>query len=197
MRLAIIGAGSVRCSVPVIASLGSYFGERPMEIALYDADSERLELFELFARVTFSTNKTPHGVSASANAADVLEGASKVVLQVDANCSLKEARLAGAKPPADVTERVSRTLERLLPDVHPEAQVISLLPAKVRVPLDYYYRLDWPAEPNEEEIRALPHQVMRWVRGEEYVFGVLKEFERSPFKKWLDDVNSATIVSEA
>lgn len=196
VKVAVIGAGSVRCSVPVLASLATYFGERPLEIALYDADEERLELFEMFARLVFAQNKNPHEVFASSDFIEVLEGASKVILQLDSNCAHKEARAGKHRVSSDPAKRVASTLERLKPLIADDALVVSLLPPDVQVSLGYYYRLDWPSDLDEDETRSLPHQVLRWIRGEEYLFDVYKRHERSPLKAWLDDPTTATIVSE-
>jgi len=192
-----LGAGSVRCGVPVLASLATYFGERPLEVALYDADPERLELFEMFAALAFAQNKNPHEVYASLDAAEVLEGASKVILQIDPNCALKEARASKSVIVHNEAKRVAATLDRLKPGIADDAQVISLLPKDIRVALPYYYRLDWPPELDEDETRSLPHQVLRWIRGEEYLFELLDHFDRSPLKAWLDDATTAVVVSES
>ncbi len=196
VKVAVIGAGSVRCSVPVLASLATYFGERPLEIALYDADAERLELFEMFARLVFAQNKNPHEITASSDYMDVLAGASKVILQLDSNCALKEARGGKHRVPSDPAKRVASTLERLKPLIADDALVVSLLPPEVPVTLGYYYRLEWPSHLDADETRSLPHQVLRWIRGEEYLYEILREHERSPLKAWLDDPTTATIVSE-
>ena len=44
----------------MIASLANYFGERPLDIVMFDADSERLDLFDRFARLTFSAMNSTH-----------------------------------------------------------------------------------------------------------------------------------------
>jgi hypothetical protein len=168
-----------------------------MEIALYDADEERLELFDMFARLAFSQNKTPHEVSASVDYSQVLDGASRVILQLDSNCAQKEARAGKHRVSADPAKRVSATLERLKPLIANDAVVVSLLPPEVAISLGYYYRLDWPCQLDEDETRSLPHQVLRWIRGEEYLFDIFKKHDRSPLKAWLDDPITATIVSES
>ncbi len=186
----------MRCSVPVIVTLATYFGERPVEIALYDADEERLELFDMLARIAFAQNKNPQEIASYLNPDEALDGASRVILGLDANCALKEARQANHLPHPDEAIRISETLARIMPGIHNEALVISLLPSDIIINLPYYYRLDWPREPNMDDVRSLPHQVMRWVRGEEYLFQVFEEHAHSPLKLWLDDPATAIIVSE-
>ena len=194
VRITILGAGSVRHGVPVIASLATYFGERPLDLALYDADEERLDLFDALARCAFLYNKNAHRVRASVDATEMLEDAEKVILQVDANCAWKEAKAKKLAKTSDGEKAISETLSRLLQSLPNEAQVISLQSEKVVIPLDYYYKLDWPNELTPDELRSTPHQVLRWVRGEEYLHEVFKEYARSPLKSWLDDITTATAV---
>lgn len=41
--------------------------------------------------------------------------------------------------------------------------------------------------PTEEEIRALPHDIMRFLRGDEYAYAFLREQASSPVKLWLQE----------
>jgi hypothetical protein len=195
-KIAILGAGSIRCGVPVIASLATYFGERPLSISLWDADAERLELFEMFAGLACVQNKNPHELSAVVDVAAALENAVRVILMLDPNCALLEAKKARASVSGNHSSWISATVERLVGLIPGEAQVMSLLPAEVRVSLPHYYRLDWPPDLEEDEARSMPHQVLRWIRGDEYMFEVFNQYDRSPLKTWLDDVTSATVISE-
>lgn len=195
VRLAILGAGSVRHGIPVFASLATYFGERPLDITLYDADEERLDLFDAFARCAFAFNKNRHRLRASTDAREMLDGADRVVLQIDENCARKEAKAAGFKSGPSSANAIEDSLGRLLNNLPNQIQVMSLEEAEVHIPLDYYYRLEWPDEPSVEEIRGIPHQVLRWLRGEEYLHEEFRRHASSPLKAWLDDVSTATIVS--
>lgn len=195
-RLAILGVGSLRCTVPVIGTLSCYFGERPLDICLYDADEERLDLFDAFARAAFAANENLHSVRATSDAREALEEVDRVILQVNDNCAVKEARLKRAPRVDAPFKRISATLARVLAGLESNALVLSLQSREVVVPLDHYYRLDWPKEIGPDERRALPHQVLRWIRSEEPMFELFKEFQKSPLKAWLDDPSLATIVSE-
>jgi hypothetical protein len=177
--------------------LATYFGERPLELRLYDADEERLDLFDRFARAAFLVNDTGHAVTAGTDPVEALEGAQRIILQVGENCARKEARASGASVATLESELISASLERLLEGREVYADVLSLEPREVRIPLSSYYRLDWPMEQDWETRMATPHQVLRWVRGEEQLYRVFEEYLNSPFKRWLDDVSVATAVSEA
>jgi hypothetical protein len=47
--------------------------------------------------------------------------------------------------------------------------------------------MDWPPHLSEGEKRAVPHQILRFLNGEEYVYALLREHADSPFKAWLND----------
>jgi len=191
-RLAILGAGSVRCSAPVIASLATYFGERPLEIQMYDSDMERLDLFDRFARLCFVMSKNGHGLTSTTDAAEALEDADRVVFQVGENCARKYLKERHRMGIADLGAEamIEQAVEEMLGSVPAEAEVLSLMNVKIAIPRSHYYRVEWPSEPTARERSALPHQVLRWIRGEEYTHDLFMEHEKSPLKKWLDDVDS-------
>jgi hypothetical protein len=196
VKLTIVGAASLRCGIPVVASLATYFGERPLEVSFYDADEERLELFSAFARKAFKFSDNPHTLRSSTDVLEMLEDADRVVLQLDENCARKENKASGFKPESSGAEEISAALGRFALGIPNQAGVISLLMPEVRIPLDYYYRLDWPGPIGLEEKRSIPHQLLRWIREEEYLHDIFREYERSPLKSWMDDVSTAIVVSE-
>jgi malate/lactate dehydrogenase len=111
VKLAVMGAGSVRCTVPVLATLATYFGERPLEVALYDADEERLDLFDRFARTIFVANNNQHTVTASAEYEEVAEGADKMILQVGPNCAAKQLKKDRGRQNIPADEALTATLD--------------------------------------------------------------------------------------
>jgi hypothetical protein len=195
VKLAVMGAGSVRCTVPVLATLATYFGERPLEVALYDADEERLDLFDRFARTIFVANNNQHTVTASAEYEEVAEGADKMILQVGPNCAAKQLKKDRGRQNIPADEALTATLDRILKDVFGDVQVVSLQGEDVAIPLPSYYRLDWPGSLSDDQRRALPHQVLRWIRAEDTLFELFRTYEHSPLKEWLEDAESAEYVS--
>jgi hypothetical protein len=192
--LTIVGAGSLRCCPAVIGSLASYYGERPLEVRLYDADEERLDLFDRLARVAFEDTSVEHAVRAFADAAEALEGARLVVLQLDVNCARKYLRGAGEPAPVDDTEAKRVAVESLMRLMPPDALLLSLLSREIPVAQDMYYRIDWPPPVDDDAKRAVPFQVLRWLRREDWIYELVDANERSPFKRWLDDPTSAEPV---
>lgn len=188
--LAVVGAGNVRCTPPVLAALAAYFGERPLEVVLFDPDPERLDLFDRLARTFFAFTKSVHTLQSTEDAHEALAEASRVIVQIDlhgASKALKMMRTGSARV-------YDRALPMLLSNLAPSAQVLSLLPSSVRLPVPEYRVLDWPPEVPEPERPAVPHQALRWIHGEEYPFEYFAAHEDSPLKNWLDDPASAPLA---
>ncbi len=180
LKLAVIGAGSIRCSPAVIASLANYYGERLLEVRLYDADEERLDLFDRFARVCFASGQAPHVVFSTPDIEEALECVDAALVQVGTNCARKFLEAKEGDP-------VPAAIASLLQPLPPSARVLSLFGERLVLPIENYDSIDWPAEPDEEVRRATPHQILRWIRQEEYMHEYLREFEHSPVKEWLDE----------
>lgn len=162
-RLTVLGAASLRFGPVVCGGLACYFGEQPLEIRFWDADLERLDLFDRFARYLFKLNKTPHLLMSTEDAKEALYGTDRVVIALDANCA--EHYLG---PEA----RVEDAMNALRPSIPDGAPVLDL------------WRADIP-EPSEDEERALPHQMLRYLRGDEYAYEFLNLQATSPVKLWL------------
>lgn len=194
LKLAVLGAGNLRCSVPVIASLASYFGERKLEVRFYDADEERLDLFDRFARIIFSANHAEHHVVSTSRAEEAMKGADRAILQVGANCAQKAMRLRST-PDLDVrSQRVSKHLRRILPDPDPATTFVSLQADSIEIPLWHYYTLEWPGEMSEGDETLVPHQVLRWIRADDYLYDIIKTHEQSPLKQWMEDPTCAVAI---
>jgi hypothetical protein len=196
VRLAVLGAGSVRCGPSVFSTLATFFGERPLEIRLYDSDPERLDLFDRFARLCFLVTKAPHSLLATEDPKEALADADRAILQVGDNCARKYLKATRRQGVASLTNAamVEQALDQMLEGVPAEVDVVSLQTGDVYVPLERYAALDWPSSPSEVERGAVPHQVLRWIHGEEYLHELLAEHERSPLKAWLNDPSSAPAV---
>jgi hypothetical protein len=194
-----LGIGNLRCGPTVVGGLASFFGERPIDVSLYDAEIDRLALFERFARVTFGANRTPHEIYATTDPAEALFEPDQVILCLDRNCAfriLREHDLASDLLPSH-TCALSQALERLLFERVGAATVLSMLPPEVRVPLDSYFRIAAPPEPTFEQRQALPHQILRWIKEDDMLYEFLAQAELSPVKVWLEDPSSAELVSES
>lgn len=190
--LALIGVGNVRCTPPVLATLASYFGERPLDIVLYDADAERLDLFDRLARTFLAFTKSTNLLAGTEDPDEALAVAERVIVQIDANCAARSIGKKVRPQPSHILE----ALPRLLSNVSPTAEVLSLLPADVIIPVPKYRQVDWPKAIRSQDEVAVPHQALRWIHGEEYPFEFFAEHEDSPLKLWLDDPASIPLSSQ-
>jgi hypothetical protein len=183
--LTVMGAGNVRCSPPVLASLATYFGERPLAIRLSDADAERLDVFDRLARLFFRETQSVHSLIATDDPAEALHGAGMVILQMDENCASKYlSRDEGG---------VQSALDRMQDAFADDAAVLSLQSPTVRLERRVWEVPDWPAQLEPDDDFAMRYQVLRWLQGEEYVTTYLIEHERSPLRRWLDDPTTARL----
>ena len=199
MRMAVLGAGSVRCSPRVIAALANYFGERPMEICLFDVDEERLELFSRYARVCFTVTRSQNLVFECADLDEAIEEVDLVIVQVGENCARKylasRPHLLGdlAIEQLDSAQAVASAAEDMVPArLIEQGRVLSLIkPGAPSVLHTCASLAEWPPPLADEERYKVPHQVLRWVRGEEFVTDWLAEHERTPLRGWLDEAIAA------
>lgn len=212
-----MGAGSVRAAPPVLATLAGYFGERELDIALYDADEERVDLADRLARALFLATKATHRLSAGTDAAQALAGADHVVFCLGENCALKflglrrmpahadlelpleldplaPASVRRTRPSAPVGEVTDATREALIRRATDRLMVLPGQSASVlwlvrgvSAPADRRVRaLEWPSELSSEERAAMPHRILRWIRGDEKLSDLLDPYRDSPLKDWLE-----------
>ncbi len=199
LKLTILGAGSVRCSVPVIASLATYFGERELAIRFSDADNERLDLFDRLARVCFIAMNSTHSLLSTTDMRESLEDSDLVIVQVGSNCARKYLRASRRQGIAELDDRsmIEQAVEALTAFIPNGATVLSLVDPEILLPKSQYYRLNWPEPIPDSDRSTIPHQVLRWVRGEDGVGDLLRKYEASPIKTWLDAPESGIPVSSS
>jgi hypothetical protein len=171
VKLCVLGAGSVRCMPGVIGSFATYFGERPLEIRFWDADEERVDLFDRFARLCFFVNKCSHRLLTTDDPDEALEDATRVVIAVGGNCARKMREVS-----------IVTAVAKLSPKISPSANVLSLVEDEGDWP-----HLSWPAQLSDAERMALPHRLLRYLHEDEYLHDFLKTYASTPFKSWLDD----------
>lgn len=80
IKVAVVGVGSLDRAIPLIASLATYFGERPLDIAFYHEDEERLDLVDRFARLCFLMTKATHGLMSTAIQEEALQDVDRIIL---------------------------------------------------------------------------------------------------------------------
>jgi hypothetical protein len=165
---------------------------------MYDADVERLDLFDRLARLCFIMTKNTHSLISTTDAGEASEEAERVILQVGENCARKYLKERHRMGIADLGAEamIEQAVDEMLGTVPTEAAVLSLQRPGITIGRSNFYRTDWLEEPTPADRQALPHQALRWVRGEEYTHEFLTQYERSPIKNWLDDVDSLERVEQ-
>ncbi len=196
MTLTILGAGNVLLAPQVVAALSNWLGER-LEITLYDADSERPDLLDRLARSFFQRNECEFGLRATDVLEESLEDCSRALIIWDEHCL---EILASPPKPRPLGSRFIPTTYAEFPE--PEAGDPYGEPAAdaLRV-LERYATLDFAtfegiAAPSGAEVLATPdpfpgpaefapHQVLRWIEGDDLPSHFLAQHADSPVLKWI------------
>ncbi len=195
-RIAVLGAGSIRCMPGISGSFAAFFGERPLEVRLFDSDPERLDLFDRFCRLLFRFNQAGHTLSSSLDPLEALDSAERVILCVGQHCAERYFRAVRRSGSATGSQfgLVEQVVEALAPSIPDKVELLSLLGEDVAVPFPHYRRLSWPPAPDATERAAIPHQILRFLNGEDYPHALLNEAGSSPVKAWLEDVESVPSI---
>lgn len=174
-RVAIIGVGNLPVLAPVLASVAQYFGERTLEVRLWDPSSERVDVAQCLAFRLFRAAGAMHKVYGDTNIADALAGASDVVSILDPDMLTRFSQVELA------LEQFRSRISVLLSE---DARVLSV--AGLPGPLPSSYVTSWPTVPEGAEHRLFPHQVLRWIREDEHPFEILAANEKTSLSDWLD-----------
>src|SRR2546423_8863972 len=140
-----------------------------------------------FARHSFQFTRATHEVLFRPDPVEALDGVDRVVLMVGRNCARKYLKVKFSESSGEQNGMITSALESILANAPPEADILSLERKSVIVPAPFFHRLDWPGEPEDEDLRWMPHQILRWIKGEEMIYKFLEAHEESPFKAWLED----------
>ena len=161
-----------------------------MRVSFWDADAERLDLFDRFARLCFRSAENEHALVSTEDPAEALDGAEMAICQVGRNCARKYVRRIGV----EVVEVALEKLGEMIPD---DADVLSLQRLEDEVPFERFYAGEWAVELTEEERRAWPHQILRFLNGEEYVHEFLRDYANRPLTSWLEDRSGAALIDRS
>ena len=85
--LALIGAGSVRCCPSVLASIAALSALEDLDIRLYDANQERLDLYFQLAGTIMDLSDREHDVFRRPVLEEALDKADVVILTLNEDCS--------------------------------------------------------------------------------------------------------------
>lgn len=206
--LGVLGIGSLRSGPAIVASLAGYFGESQLRVRFWDADAERLDLFERLATTCFDAERAPHELEALAEPEEAVEGADFVLLAHTENCARRFLVARGSKdfawplrtlppgdprleeddraPTKDRTSTMRAATRRLIACCGETVPVLCLAREPGLEARPMTVALGWPEDVTADERRVAPHRILRWIRGDEPVHALLSRYATSPIKRWLE-----------
>ena len=186
-KIAIIGCGSLRLGAPVIASVFAAKPPTGTVIHLTDPEPERLDLFERLARMLTSELKSETLILADDNSSEAIRGATHVALCF--GLGRKKARLSewessGASLTPELRELARAILlndifehinDRLAQSAEPMTLVNFVRPIQLTSQLlsKAARHVRGPELADEERVPKA-HEILRWIKGDEYVHDLLK-----------------------
>ncbi|MBL8088288.1 MAG: hypothetical protein JNM85_09515 [Chthonomonas sp.] len=209
IKITLLGAGNPCVSPQVLAALATYFGERPLDVCLYDPDPERLDLHARLARFLAEHGTTRYPIMDTVDLESALMDTSLLLGALDDNGA---QRIASPRPHSKPLKKrlpnewsfEEQPLEDELPKL-PEEEARTRAAEAVHLAggpemlvmvgtnlgpgphvLSHLPELGWPSQPILEDVGALPHLILRWVRGDDSIANLLVENEQSPLKGWID-----------
>lgn len=180
-KIAILGAGSLRCCPPVLATLAQMTFEGDSDVFLWDADEERLDLFDRLGRRCFGAAKSKCRLLASSELSEALDSATVVLFQVGVHCARKFLGDPSLPPDAAVAE----ALTQIAPQVPDDCAVGSFILHHRHLPLADAHHFTWPAPVEESERAEKLFDVLRWVNEEDSLYPLLKANAVTPLSDWL------------
>lgn len=86
VRVAVLGAGSLRCGPHVASALAQWKPDDLVDIFLWDANEERLDLFDRLLRRFLDVADTRHTVTSSSEDFDILRSSGAVIASLHEDC---------------------------------------------------------------------------------------------------------------
>lgn len=170
-RLAILGVGSIEPAAMAVATVATYFGERPLDVVVFDPCIERRELIARLARTCCDAMRSTHALFEAASGAEALAGASHAILIAAPQVGYGRC---------DFDQKF-------------EGSVLTL--QSKRAPVNRaFFSTRWPTASDMLgwKPQVVPHdawtahQVLRWVRADEWVQPLLDAASESPVRAWLN-----------
>ncbi|MCL6624858.1 MAG: hypothetical protein K6T17_09625 [Fimbriimonadales bacterium] len=196
-KIAIIGAGSLRCGMPVLASLFHCPLPQGTRVALYDVHQEALDLLTRLARCLSSEADGKYVIEPAEELSWALDDATTIILCFGLGergrerwrSWLSEAGVEDSRGRLALLARailLNPSFEGLnehLYSLNDSVTVINLVrPIELTGMLlaAPAVHLDWPPEMTEERRIPMVHHILRLVRGDEYVAEELKNGAETP-----------------
>lgn len=197
-KVAVIGAGSLRCGAAVLASLFSLPLEPDAHLALCDLHDEALDLFDRLARSLAAAHDIQPAITATNYLSEALESADVVILAFGLGREATDLAQWCAPETHSLARAVllNRTFESVNEELFankPESVVNLVAPIGHSQQLLAYsaVHLDWPPPLADEERVPAAHQALRWVRAEDNLYSLLNDNKDSPVVKAVLDQSPA------
>jgi len=208
-KIVFVGSGSLRCCAPVLAGIFNCWWQPDSMLYLVDTNEERLDLSERLARCFAAESRSNLRVTTSDSLKASLKDATHVILAfgfgyrgeeeeinlLQAWCVLSGVEWfeyewrGGAKDErldfirAVLLNPIFEEVNELLPTLARNSLVVNLVrPVALTAPLlaAEAIHLDWPPALSPDERVPLAHQILRWIRSEEYLGGELLGHAQNP-----------------
>jgi len=212
VRVALIGAGNMRVAPSVVAALATTCGERPLQVHLFEANAERLDLMDRFARVCFHRTDYGHQVLATDRAEEAVMDAPLVLLALDEEGVVEWQSPSEPIPdrgedyrPSDwsteawvIPGQGDRTVEAedLVDRLHQlrRAESTWVWLEQSMIPTEAFLlediALPWPTKICAESPEVIPHQILRWLGGDESLESWLESCVDHPLKPALNQLEA-------
>ncbi|MGI8923846.1 MAG: hypothetical protein ACR2HJ_07375 [Fimbriimonadales bacterium] len=204
-KIAVIGAGSLRAGVPILASLANLPLAPETRLSLHDEHDEALDLFDRLARVFAATNDLELSIQAADDLDHALDGASVAILAFGLGRSAAKAE-AWISTCGEASPRTASMVRSTL--LHPKFEAINewlyglettpilvnlVSPAELSSQLltGEAFHLHWPPPLGQNHRVTTAHQVLRWIRGDDLPYEPLKQNAESPLVSALLDAKPA------
>ncbi len=165
----------------VLGALASYYGERPLDVRLFDPHPDFLELSFRIGKSLFLIAKSTHRIAAYSDLAIALEATDRIIY-MPANSNRDEN--SNQQAPSHFNDGDWKNELKILPeDVH----ILNLVQEELLNPTASKALTGWPTPMGAESSLVFAFQILRWANGEDYPLNFLNSDDARPLHRWLDN----------
>lgn len=168
----------MRLALGVLGGIASYFGERPLDVRLFDADPDFLNLSLRIGQSLLLIAQSVNRIAAYPELEIALEATHRVIYMAE------PSPIARNPLATDL-----RTVD-LFESIPPEVKILNLVEVESGNLSDSQTLLSWPKPMEGPSQLTFAFQILRWANGEEYPLEFLKNEDARPFHRWLDNPNA-------
>jgi len=190
MEVLVFGAGNILIFPQLLAAVATYFGERELTLILVDGSEERVDLADRLGRALFVHTNSAHRLRAQTDLIGIEADAAILCMgerEVFDYEHPRGQRPTGFRPSEWAFDAEVAEPEPLLSrDADADWRALKIQRAlALSSSFGGIDGLDWPT-PLDMEADKLPHAVLRWIRSDEPLDGLLEQVNGDVLKAWLD-----------